>query len=81
MKKAIIEFIGWYGVCAILVAYLLVSNSFISAASISYQLLNASGAFGIIINSITKKDFQPALLNSIWLIIAVIALAKIFFTS
>lgn len=77
MKAAIIEIVGWYGVCAIIVGYFFVSYSLLSPTSILYQLLNLSGACGIVISSLQKRDYQPAVLNMVWMLIALFAIVKI----
>jgi hypothetical protein len=74
MKHKAENFFGWYGVLAILVAYLLVSFNVIVAKSLGYQLLNLTGALGIIAEAMSKKDAQPAVLNAAWAIIAVLAI-------
>ncbi|MCA9349095.1 hypothetical protein KC878_03045 [Candidatus Saccharibacteria bacterium] len=79
MKHRLISWLGWYGVCAILCAYTLVSFRIIDANGYSYQLLNLSGAAGIFIETSYKKDRQPAVLNAIWIIIAMIAILQLLF--
>lgn len=75
--NAIYEVVGWYSVAAIIGAYVLLSFGYVSGQSLPYQLLNASGALGIILHSLYKKDFQPLVLNVIWLLIAAVVLLKI----
>ncbi len=77
MKNNLTEIFGWYGTVAILSAYALVSFSVISSQGFLFQFLNASGAVGIILVSMSKKAYQPAVLNTIWAVIAVIAIIKI----
>lgn len=77
MKKQIIELAGWYGTFAIVSAYVLNSLSLIGSNTVIYQLLNLSGALGIVGISLHKKAYQPATLNIIWTIIAFIAIVKI----
>ncbi len=77
MKKNLIEIYGWYGTIAIVLAYILVSFSFLSADSIWYQLLNGTGAIGIVVVSLYKKAYQPGILNIIWTLIAIIAIINI----
>jgi multidrug transporter EmrE-like cation transporter len=76
MKKYT-EVFGWYGVIAILLAYGLVSFSIIQPTSLAYQILNGTGALGIILDSIPEKNYQPMLLNTIWAIIAGVIILKI----
>jgi len=64
------DIIGWIGVLLILVAFTLTTFSIINAKDVMYGMLNLAGALGIIISSYTKKDFQPVILNVIWLLIA-----------
>lgn len=78
MKK-FLEIFGWYGAVAIVGAYALVSFSIIQSNSVLYQLLNLTGAIGIVAVSLAKKAYQPATLNIIWTVIAAIALIKLLF--
>lgn len=80
MRYKLIEIFGWYGTIAIVGAYALTSFNIISSKSMSYQILNVTGAVGIVVISLRKKAFQPAVLNVIWTIIGTIALLKVFFT-
>lgn len=75
--KIITEAAGWYGAAAVLLAYTLVSFNVISSHSWTYQLLNFTGAVGVLIISYIKRAKQPALLNVVWAIIAFIALVKL----
>jgi len=70
--------IGWYGVLAILLAYVLISFKVLDANSLPYQLLNLTGAIGLIIETAAKKDTQPVLLNLVWAAVALVAIIRIF---
>lgn len=76
-KNIVVEIIGWYGVLAILGAYALLSFGFLNSNSLIYQILNGTGALGIAYDAFKDKNYQPAVLNVIWLIIAVIAIINI----
>lgn len=76
--KLLVEIFGWYGAVAILLAYTLVSFDFLAASSIWYQLLNGTGAIGIVVVSLYKKAYQPAALNIMWAAIALVAIFNIF---
>lgn len=78
MKK-LLELLGWYGVGAILLAYALVSFSVLSSTGIWYQVLNGTGALGIVLGSLDNKDYQPMVLNVIWTLIALVAIGKMVF--
>jgi len=77
MKKILIETCGWYGAFAILGAYALSSFAILSPHSLSYQILNLTGAIGIVLVSLYKKAYQPGVLNIIWTVIALIAIINI----
>ncbi|MFH1181559.1 MAG: hypothetical protein V1702_01240 [Candidatus Woesearchaeota archaeon] len=78
MKQKIIdETIGWYGASAILLAYALVSFNFLSPSTFLYQILNVTGALGIVYISFKKKAYPPGVLNIVWAIIALIAIIKL----
>ena len=78
MKKKIIdESIGWYGTAAIVLAYTFVSFNVLSSSSFIYQIMNATGALGIIYISFKKKAYQPGVLNIIWAIVALIAILRL----
>ncbi len=76
--KSLIELCGWYGALAILAAYTLVSFGIMEPASVWYQILNATGALGIVVVSFYKRAYQPGVLNIVWMLIALIALARMF---
>ncbi|HUV46924.1 MAG TPA: hypothetical protein VMW29_02200 [Candidatus Bathyarchaeia archaeon] len=79
MNKKLLEIIGWYGTIAIIGAYALLSFNLISSQSAIYQLLNVTGAVGIVIISLKKKVYQPAVLNIIWTVIGMVALLQLLF--
>jgi hypothetical protein len=78
MKNKITEILGWYGVVAILGAYALLSFNIIGSESLWYQGLNLTGAIGIVLDAINDKNTQPAVLNIIWAVIALVAVIKIW---
>lgn len=63
---------------AIITAYCLVSFAVIAPDGVVFQLLNLTGAAGLIIDTYYKKDWQVLVLNIFWLAIAAIALISIF---
>lgn len=78
MKRNIFaEILGWYGVVAIVVAYALLNFGILSVGNIWYQILNGTGALGIVYDSFRDKDYQPVVLNIIWAVIALIAIVNI----
>lgn len=79
MKAKLTEILGWYGTIAIIGAYALTSFNIVSPQSYLYQFLNITGAIGIVMVSLKRKAYQPAVLNIIWTIIGAFALIKLFF--
>ena len=75
--RKLAEIAGWYGTLAIISAYALVSFKVIDASSAVYQLLNLSGALGIIAIAVVKGVKQSVVLNAFWALIAVIALVSL----
>jgi len=79
MKRKIIEIFGWYGAVAILGAYTLASFEILEPTSLIFQLLNVTGAFGIVIVSLYKRAYQPAALNIVWAIVAIVVILNLLF--
>lgn len=77
MKNNLRNILGWYGVMAILSAYILLSFSILTSTNFYYQILNLTGALGIVIETYLKKDYQPFVLNLIWMGVALIALINL----
>ncbi len=75
----IISLFGWYGLIAIVLAYTLVSLSILEATDLTYQMLNGSGAIGIVLQTYIKRDYQPMILNIVWAIIALVSILKILY--
>ena len=76
-KKTIDEIIGWYGTVAIVLAYALLSFGAIASTNLVYQILNGTGALGIVYISFKKKAYQPGVLNVIWAVIATVAIIRL----
>lgn len=72
------EIAGWYGMLAILGAYSLVSFNLVQSDSLAFQLLNLTGALGLIVVAASKGVTQSVILNVFWAIVAIIALFNIF---
>lgn len=77
MRHKAVEVAGWYGTIVIVGAYALTSFGILKTSDLLYELLNLTGALGIVVESLSKKDYQPGVLNIIWTLIALIAILKI----
>ncbi|NCQ54176.1 hypothetical protein GW791_01900 [Candidatus Saccharibacteria bacterium] len=73
------EFCGWYGMAALILAYAFVSFGILSPSGVIFQLLNLTGSVGLIIDAISKKILQVALLNLFWAIIGIVMIIQLFF--
>ncbi|OGE29909.1 hypothetical protein A2772_01140, partial [Candidatus Daviesbacteria bacterium RIFCSPHIGHO2_01_FULL_38_8b] len=74
MQKSLIEWGGWYGTISIITAFALSSFSVIKPTDLLYQILNFTGAAGIVAVSFYKRVYQSGILNLIWAIIALVAI-------
>ncbi|MEO9179549.1 MAG: hypothetical protein ABI221_01540 [Candidatus Saccharimonadales bacterium] len=77
ISRKFAEYVGWCGAVAIVSAYALVSFNAIPADGWAFQLLNLTGAVGIIVISILKGVPQSVVLNIFWAAIAIVALARL----
>jgi hypothetical protein len=75
-KQIFIEVVGWYGAAGLLSAYLLSSFGIMHPDEAWYQILNVTAALGIVVVSLSKKNYQPAVLDIIWATIGIIALVR-----
>ncbi|WP_321488480.1 hypothetical protein [uncultured Hyphomonas sp.] len=70
----LIEISGWAGAVLILIAYLLLSAGKMDGRSKAYQVMNAVGATGFIINSGYNGAIPSTTINVIWVGISIYAL-------
>lgn len=71
------QIIGWIGMILILAAYFLVSFDMMTVHNIWFQLMNIIGSFGLVLVAFGRRDWQPMVLNIIWILIAIIATIRI----
>lgn len=74
----IIDILGWIGSIEVVAAYGLNSSQRITSDSLTFQLLNLTGAIFLIINSIYKQAYPFTFINSVWTIIAIVAIIGIW---
>jgi hypothetical protein len=79
LKRVLIEAFGWYGAAGLLAAYLLSSFGILHPDQVLYQVLNITAAIGIVTVSLSKKNYQPAVLDIIWATVGIISLVRILF--
>lgn len=72
----LVEIIGWIGSIGILLAYGLNSYQKIRSDSLAFSLLNLIGGIFLMIYTIYKDAFANTFVNLVWVVIALIALAR-----
>lgn len=77
-RKVIMEAVGWTGAAASLSAFSLNSMNLIGSQSVEYLVLNILGCFCLILYALFKKAHASWVLNSIWLIMTVVALVRVY---
>jgi hypothetical protein len=75
--ELVIEILGWVGSMEVVAAYALNSYQKIKSDSLTFQLLNLSGAIFLIINSVYKEAYPFTFINSVWSVIAIVAIIGI----
>jgi len=76
--KLFIDVVGWVGSVEVIAAYGLNSYQVLNSDSMIFQLLNLTGAIFLIINTIYHRAYPSAFINIVWVIIALIAIARMF---
>lgn len=67
---------GWIGSVAVIAAYALNSLQKIKSDSLLFQVLNLTGAVLLIINSVFKEAYPFTFINTVWAVIAVVAIVR-----
>jgi hypothetical protein len=73
------DIFGWYGMCALIISYILVSLRVLDADGLIYQLLNITGAIGLLIVAESKHVIQSVITNLFWALIGVVIIFRILF--
>lgn len=75
--ELLITILGWVGSFEVIAAYALNSYQKVKSDSVTFQLLNLTGAIFLIINSIYKEAYPFTFINTVWSVIAIVALVGI----
>jgi len=75
--ELLIDMLGWVGSVEVVAAYGLNSYQKIKSDSLTFQLLNLTGAIFLIINSIYKEAYPFTFINMVWSVIAMVAIVGI----
>lgn len=76
--ELLVEIIGWIGSIEILLAYGLNSYQKIKSDSLAFSLLNLTGGLFLILYTVYKEAFANTFVNLVWVLIAMIALGKLY---
>ncbi|MES2517654.1 MAG: hypothetical protein V4585_06080 [Bacteroidota bacterium] len=76
MNEIIIEILGWIASILIVGAFALNSLNKIPSNSTAYQLANLIGGIFFVVNTIHHKAYPSAMVNVVWVFIAIFALLK-----
>lgn len=74
--KLFVDIIGWIGSIEVILAYFLISHNRVNSASVTYQLLNLTGALFLIINTFYYQAYPSTFINFVWVGIAIFSLAR-----
>jgi hypothetical protein len=74
--RAGIDLVGWVGAIVLLAAYASVSTRRMQGDSRVYQVLNLIGGACLIINTVYYGAYPSAVVNLVWIGIAVYTLAR-----
>ena len=75
--KLFIEIIGWIGAVEVIIAYAFNSNGKLKSDSVTFQMLNLTGAIFLIANTLYNESYPSMVINIIWTAIAILALIRI----
>ncbi len=73
-----VEAVGWAGALLILLGYILVTTGKLAGRSPAFQWMNLLGAAGFIVNGWWHGALPSTVLNVIWLLIAAVALWRLW---
>ena len=75
--EILISSLGWIGSLLVIGAYGLNSYQKIKSDSLIFQLMNLVGGILLIINSMYKEAYPFTFINSVWVLIAILAIFRI----
>ncbi|MCX8490879.1 MAG: hypothetical protein ORN54_07415 [Cyclobacteriaceae bacterium] len=75
--EILITTLGWIGSLLVIGSYGLNSYQKIKSDSLIFQLMNLAGGIFLIINSVYKEAYPFTFINTIWVLIAILAIIQI----
>lgn len=76
--ELLVDILGWVGSIEVLIAYGLNSYQKLRSDAPVFYLLNLTGGLFLIVYTLYKEAYASAFINVVWVIIAVIAIARLF---
>lgn len=76
MYSIVIDIIGWTGSVMVVLAYALNMYKRMASDSVAYYGLNIAGSACLIVNTIYHHAIPSAVVNVIWVFIALLALVR-----
>jgi hypothetical protein len=76
MYSIVIDIIGWTGSVMVVLAYALNMYKRMASDSVAYYGLNIAGSACLIVNTIYHHAIPSAVVNIIWVFIALLALVR-----
>ncbi len=76
-ENPVADIVGWMGAALLLTAYAMVSSGRLAGTAVSFQLMNAVGSIGLLINTYVYRAYPSAMVNLVWFGIAATVLIRI----
>ena len=76
--ELLIDILGWIGSIEVLIAYGLNSYQKLKSDAPAFYWLNFTGGLFLIVYTLYKEAYASAFINIVWVIIAMIAMARLF---
>lgn len=77
LRNIVIETLGWYGMAAVFGAYALTTLGYTPPGGMTANVLNMTGAIGIVVVTVKHKAWPSAVLNILWTVIGLVAIVKL----
>lgn len=78
MKYGLLDLLGNIGVLLLMAAYLLLQLNRLSAASLTYSLLNFIGASLIILSLLSNFNLSAFVVEVFWVLISILGIVRYF---
>ncbi|HQU85932.1 MAG TPA: hypothetical protein PKY59_22590 [Pyrinomonadaceae bacterium] len=78
-EQKYLNFLGWFGGIVCLTGYGLITQKFLPSDSIIFLIMNFVGCICLIFYTFHKGAFANAALNSVHLLITILALSRLIF--